>query len=96
MPKAGSSFGSAPPPIGPGVSATRAGPFVINGKIIQGMTGSDDAEPGGCFITGHDAKTGAELWRVYTIAHPGDPDFDTGHCLPLQGRFGAPAWITGS
>jgi hypothetical protein len=35
-------------------------------------------KPCGCFITGHDAKTGAELWRVYAIAHPGDPNFDTG------------------
>ena len=50
------------------------GPFVVNGKVIQGMTGCGNAEPGGCFITGHDVKTGAELWRVNTIAHPGDPE----------------------
>ena len=72
------------------------GPFAINGKIIQGMTGCGNAEPGGCFITGHDAKTGAELWRVNTIAHPGDPNFDTWNGLPLESRFGASAWITGS
>jgi alcohol dehydrogenase (cytochrome c) len=72
------------------------GPFVVNGKIIQGMTGCGNAEPGGCFITGHDAKTGAELWRVNTIAHPGDPNFDTWNGLPLESRFGASAWITGS
>jgi alcohol dehydrogenase (cytochrome c) len=72
------------------------GPFVVNGKIIQGMTGCGNAEPGGCFITGHDAKTGAELWRVQTIAHPGDPNFDTWNGLPLESRFGASAWITGS
>ncbi len=72
------------------------GPFVVNGKIIQGMTGCGNAEPGGCFITGHDAKTGAELWRVNTIAHPGDPNFDTWNGLPLESRFGASAWISGS
>src|SRR5216683_5485038 len=72
------------------------GPFIANGKIIQGMTGCGNAEPGGCFITGHDAKTGAELWRVQTIAHPGDPNFDTWNGLPLESRFGASAWITGS
>jgi alcohol dehydrogenase (cytochrome c) len=72
------------------------GPFVVNGKIIQGMTGCGNAEPGGCFITGHDAKTGAELWRVQTIAHPGDPNFDTWNGLPLESRFGASAWISGS
>jgi alcohol dehydrogenase (cytochrome c) len=72
------------------------GPFVVNGKVIQGMTGCGNAEPGGCFITGHDAKTGAELWRVYTIAHPGDPNYDTWNGLPLESRFGASAWITGA
>jgi alcohol dehydrogenase (cytochrome c) len=72
------------------------GPFVVNGKIIQGMTGCGNAEPGGCFITGHDAKTGAELWRVQTIAHPGDPNFDTWNGLPMESRFGASAWISGS
>jgi alcohol dehydrogenase (cytochrome c) len=72
------------------------GPFVVNGKIIQGMTGCGNAEPGGCFITGHDAKTGIELWRVNTIAHPGDPNFDSWNGLPLESRFGASAWLTGS
>jgi alcohol dehydrogenase (cytochrome c) len=72
------------------------GPFVVNGKVIQGMTGCGNAEPGGCFITGHDIKTGAELWRVNTIAHPGDPNFDTWNGLPLESRFGASAWISGS
>jgi alcohol dehydrogenase (cytochrome c) len=72
------------------------GPFIVNGKIIQGMTGCGNAEPGGCFITGHDAKTGAELWRVNTIAHPGDPNFDTWNGLPLESRFGGSAWISGS
>jgi alcohol dehydrogenase (cytochrome c) len=72
------------------------GPFIINGKVIQGMTGCGNAEPGGCFITGNDAKTGAELWRVNTIAHPGDPNYDTWNGLPIESRFGASAWITGS
>src|SRR5215813_7348959 len=62
------------------------GPFVVNGKVIQGMTGCGNAEPGGCFITAHDAKTGAELWRVNTIAHPGDPNYDTWNGLPLESR----------
>jgi alcohol dehydrogenase (cytochrome c) len=72
------------------------GPFIVNGKVIQGMTGCGNAEPGGCFITGHDIKTGAELWRVNTIAHPGDPNYDTWNGLPLESRFGASAWISGS
>ena len=69
---------------------------MVNGKIIQGMTGCGNAEPGGCFITGHDIKTGEELWRVNTIAHPGDPNYDTWNGLPMESRFGASAWISGS
>ena len=72
------------------------GPFIVNGKLIQGMTGCGNAEPGGCFITGHDVKTGEEMWRVNTIAHPGDPNYDTWNGLPLESRFGASAWISGS
>ena len=39
------------------------GPFIANGTLVQGTTGCGNATPGGCFITGHDVKTGAELWR---------------------------------
>ncbi len=60
------------------------------------MTGCGNAMPGGCFITGHDVKTGAELWRVHTIAQPATPGFDTWNGLPLESRFGASAWISGS
>ena len=65
------------------------GPFVANGTIVQGMTGCGNAEPGGCFITGHDPKTGAEKWRVHTIAQPGDPNFNTWNGLPLESRASA-------
>ena len=40
------------------------GPQVAGGKIVQGMTGCGNAQPGGCFITGHDPATGAEAWRL--------------------------------
>jgi len=72
------------------------GPFVAKGVIVQGMTGCGNAEPGGCFVTGHDAKTGQELWRVHTVAQPGDPGDNTWNGLPLESRFGASAWISGS
>ncbi len=73
-----------------------SGPFVVNGTLVQGMTGCGNAEPGGCYITGHDLKTGAEKWRVHTVAQPGDPGFDTWNGLPLESRFGGSAWISGS
>ncbi len=72
------------------------GPFVANGTIVQGMTGCGNAQPGGCYVTGHDPKTGAEKWRVHTIAQPGDANFNTWNGLPVEARFGASAWISGS
>jgi alcohol dehydrogenase (cytochrome c) len=72
------------------------GPFIVNDTLVQGMTGCGNATPGGCFITGHDVKTGAEKWRVHTIAHPGDPNFDTWNGIPLESRYGGSAWISGS
>jgi alcohol dehydrogenase (cytochrome c) len=72
------------------------GPAVANGTIVQGMTGCGNAEPGGCFISGHDPKTGEEKWRFNTIAHPDDPGFNTWNGLPLESRFGASAWNSGS
>jgi alcohol dehydrogenase (cytochrome c) len=72
------------------------GPFIANGTIVQGMTGCGNAQPGGCYVTGHDPKTGAEKWRVHTIAQPNDPNFNTWNGLPLEARFGASAWISGS
>jgi alcohol dehydrogenase (cytochrome c) len=73
-----------------------AGPMIVNGMVLQGMTGCGNAEPGGCFITGHDFKTGDEKWRVWTVAHPEDPNFNSWNGLPLESRFGASAWVSGS
>lgn len=72
-----------------------AGPLVADGIIIQGMTGCGNAQPGGCFITGHNPETGEELWRLYSIAREGE-DGDTWNGLPLESRFGASVWIAGT
>jgi len=73
-----------------------SGPVIAHGKLIQGMTGCGNAEPGGCFITGHNVDTGEELWRVWTVAHPGDPNDGSWNGIPLESRFGASAWVPGS
>jgi alcohol dehydrogenase (cytochrome c) len=73
-----------------------SGPFVAKGMIVQGMQGCGNAQPGGCFITGHDPKTGQEKWRVNTIARPGDPNDNTWNGLPVESRFGSTPWISGS
>tara|TARA_B110000503_G_scaffold62724_2_gene99285 strand:- start:1049 stop:2485 length:1437 start_codon:yes stop_codon:yes gene_type:complete len=72
-----------------------SGPIVANGVIVQGTTGCSKAQPGGCFITGHDVNTGSEIWRVHTIAQSGD-DSNSWNGVPVASRHGGSAWITGS
>ncbi len=73
-----------------------SGPIVANGKVINGITGCGRFYEDSCFITGHDAFTGEEIWRTYTVARPGEPGGDTWGGLPLEFRGGADVWMTGS
>ncbi len=73
-----------------------SGPIVANGVIIQGMTSCGNGQPGGCFITGHDANTGEELWRVHTIARGDTPEGNSWNGIPLESRHGGSAWLSGS
>jgi alcohol dehydrogenase (cytochrome c) len=73
-----------------------SGPIVATGVIVQGMTNCSNAQPGGCFFTGHDPDTGAELWRVNTIARGDTPEGNSWNGMPLESRHGASAWIAGS
>ena len=73
-----------------------AGPLVVRGKVISGINGCGQFYEDSCFITAHDAETGAELWRTYTIPRPGEPGDDTWGGLPFELRGGVDAWITGS
>ena len=73
-----------------------AGPIVVRGKVIAGISGCGRYKDDVCFISGHDAATGKELWRTSTIARPGEPGGDSWGDLPLTFRAGADAWITGS
>ena len=76
--------------------AYSSGPIVANGVIVQGMTSCGNAQPGGCFFTGHDPDTGEELWRVNTIARGDTPEGNSWNGVPLESRHGASAWIAGS
>ena len=49
-----------------------AGPIVMRGKVIAGISGCGRYKDDVCFISGHDAATGKELWRTSTIARPGE------------------------
>ena len=73
-----------------------SGPIVARGTIVAGMTGCQNYKNDVCFISGHDAETGEELWRTSTVARPGEPGGDTWGDLPLMYRAGADSWIPGS
>ena len=63
-----------------------SGPIVVRGKVIAGIAGCSRYKEDVCFITGHDAATGKELWRTSTVARPGEPGGDTWGDLPLKFR----------
>ena len=73
-----------------------SGPIVVRGKVIAGMTGCSRYKEDVCFISGHDAATGKQLWRTSTVARPGEPGGETWGDLPLGLRAGGDAWIPGS
>ncbi len=70
--------------------------LVVRGKVISGLQGCEFFHQQKCAITAHDARTGKELWRTSTVAHPGQPGGDSWGDLPLVFRAGADTWITGS
>lgn len=73
-----------------------SGPIVVRGKVISGISGCSRYKEDVCFITGHDAATGKEVWRTSTVARPGEPGGDSWGDLPLHLRAGSDAWIAGS
>ena len=76
--------------------AFSSGSIVAKGVVVQGATSCSRAQPGGCFIVGLDVNTGAELWRVHTIARGDTPEGNSWNGVPLEARHGGSAWISGS
>ena len=74
-----------------------AGPIIGNGIVLSGINGCERYKADGCFITGHDADTGEELWRTSTIAAAAaGTKGDTWGGLPKEFRAGGDTWIAGS
>ena len=73
-----------------------SGPIIVKGMVVAGITGCEYYKNDVCFISAHDAQTGAQLWRTSTVARPGEPGGDTWGDLTLTFRAGADAWIPGS
>ena len=75
-----------------GYSMTMA-PLIANDVVITGISGGEYGIRG--FIDGWDPKTGAHLWRRYTIAGPGEKGADTWPGETYK-HGGGPTWITGT
>jgi alcohol dehydrogenase (cytochrome c) len=69
-------------------ASNSTGPIVVNGVVIAGST--CQVAGFGCYVTGHDAKTGEELWRNTLIPRPGEPGDETWAGSPFETR-----WMTG-
>jgi alcohol dehydrogenase (cytochrome c) len=65
-----------------------SGPIVANGVVVAGSTCQYAGF--GCYVTGHDARTGQELWRNTMIPRPGEPGDETWAGAPYESR-----WMTG-
>jgi alcohol dehydrogenase (cytochrome c) len=73
-----------------------SGPIVVNGKVIAGRQCQPGAGRDSCIITAHDAKTGKELWRTYTIPGPGEPGYDSWGNVPMDQRWHVGNWMVPS
>jgi alcohol dehydrogenase (cytochrome c) len=77
-----------------GYSATMA-PLVIDGKVIVGISGGEYPTRG--FLDAYDPKTGARVWRFYTVPGPGEPGSETWPpSAEVLARGGGGTWMTGS
>jgi PQQ-dependent dehydrogenase (methanol/ethanol family) len=70
-----------------------SGPFVARGVLISGRNCQPQGGPESCVITGHDAKTGRELWRKRTIPKPGEPGGDSWGDVADDRRWHVGAWM---
>ena len=72
-----------------------SGPIVAGGRVFTGRTCGYTA-PARCFIAGHDAQTGEELWRTDVIPKPGEPGDESWAGLPYEERIHGSVWMVGS
>jgi alcohol dehydrogenase (cytochrome c) len=67
-----------------------SGPVIANGMVVAGST--CQVAGFGCYVTGHDAKNGEELWRNEFIPKPGEPGDETWGGAPFDKRWMTGAW----
>jgi len=73
-----------------------AGPIVMNGIIVSGRACAMRNRES-CFIAGHDAKSGKELWKFQIIPAMGEPGSETWGDSPNHDQMTASTWgLSGS
>ena len=76
-------------------SQESSGPIIVNGKVISGRGCEPKGTPEACVITAHDARTGKELWRTFTIEKPKGKD-DSWGGMPWDKRVHVGTWMVPS
>jgi alcohol dehydrogenase (cytochrome c) len=79
-----------------GSRVNTSGAMVIGDKVLQGLTGCQRFDGLGCYISAYDTRTGAQVWRFYTVPRPGEPGSETWGSLPMTFRGGGETWVAGS
>lgn len=69
-------------------------PLAVKDKVIVGIAGAEGGIRG--FLDAYDAKTGARVWRFWTIPAPGEPGSDTWGGTDAWRHGGGSTWLTGS
>ena len=68
-------------------------PLIADGKVMVGTSGGERGIRG--FVVALDARTGAQVWKTYTIPAPDEPGNDTWPGDSWR-TGGAPVWVTGT
>ena len=74
--------------------AALSAPLVVKDRVIMGNSGGDMASRG--FLDAYDAKTGARVWRFYTIPAAGEPGSETWSSPDVLPYGGGAMWVSGS
>ncbi|HEY7448608.1 MAG TPA: PQQ-binding-like beta-propeller repeat protein [Vicinamibacterales bacterium] len=70
-----------------------SGVIVADGKVISGRACGRERD--NCHISAHDARTGKELWRFYTVPAAGEPGDETWGGAPPNERLASPWGLAG-
>jgi alcohol dehydrogenase (cytochrome c) len=70
-----------------------SGPIVAKGKIFSGRACDYRYSGESCSVTAHDARTGRELWRFFTIPKAGEPGNESWGGVPYERRRHVGAWM---